>query len=126
MASAGSAERTILRGARVTAFGFVVRFGARLLFLFVAARLFGVERFGAYSLGVAAVELAVTLGGLGSKRILFKRLEEESGERPAMHVVLDSAIPVAVTSLALGAGFVLVGVAVPDTLISPNFAAALV
>ena len=126
MSRTSPAQRLILRGAQATAFGFVIRFGARLLFLLVAARLFGVALFGAYSLGVAAVELAVTLGGLGSKRILFKRLEEEAGMRPAMHVVLDSALLVAPLSLALGAGFALVGAAAPAGLISPNFAAALV
>ena len=126
MRSASAAERIILRGAQATALGFVIRFGARLLFLLVAARLFGVALFGAYSLGVAAVELAVTLGALGSKRILFKRLEDEAAERPAMHVVLDSAIMVAGISLALGAGLALAGAAAPERLISPNFAAALV
>ncbi len=68
MSKADSAGKVILRGARATASGFVVRFGARIGFLFIAARLFGVELFGAYTLAVAAVEVAVTIGGLGSKR----------------------------------------------------------
>lgn len=99
---------TILRGAKATAGGFVVRFGARILFLYVAARLFGAALFGAYALAVAAVELAVAIGGLGAKRLLFKRLEEEN-ERPAGHVLIDSAAMVAAVSLALGGGFVLAG-----------------
>ncbi|MEA3031586.1 MAG: hypothetical protein QOG13_2911 [Sphingomonadales bacterium] len=77
MRAGTSAERLILGGARATAFGFAIRFGARIAFLYAAARLFGLALFGAYSLAVAAVELAVTIGGLGFKRILFKRLEEE-------------------------------------------------
>src|SRR5215212_1291389 len=112
------AERVILGGAKASAFGFVIRFGARLLFLLVAARLFGAALFGAYSLGVAAVEFAVTLGALGSKRILFKHLEDEGGARPAAHVVLDSAIMVTGVSLLLGAGFASVGAAAPAGLVS--------
>jgi O-antigen/teichoic acid export membrane protein len=123
---ADPAERVIMRGARATASGFVIRFGARILFLLAAARLFGVELFGAYTLGVAAIEFAVTLGSLGSKRILFKRLEEEGKARAPAHVVLDFAILVAAVSLVLAAAFVLVVAASPEGLISANFAAALV
>ena len=126
MTSSDSAQRVIMRGAWATASGFVIRFGARILFLWVAARLFGVALFGAYALGVAAVELAVTLASLGAKRILFKRLEEEAGERPAPHVVLDFAIMVAAVSAALAAAFVAVVAALPDGLLSANVSAALV
>jgi hypothetical protein len=42
MSKADSAGKVIMKGARVTASGFVVRFGARIAFLFIAARLFGV------------------------------------------------------------------------------------
>lgn len=122
VAEEGAAGRTILRGARATAFGFVIRFGARILFLYAAARLFGVALFGAYTLGVAAVELAVTIGGLGSKRILFKRLEEE--DRAAPHIVLDAALLVAAVSLALGGLFALVVLAAPEGLISANVGTA--
>jgi len=126
MVESEHAERLILRGAGATAIGFVIRFGARLLFLFVAARLFGVALFGAYSLGVAAVEFAVAIGSLGSKRILFKRLEEESGDRAAMHVVLDSALLVGSLSLAL-AGLLVLGAALaPDAVLSPNVRTALI
>ena len=40
-----------MRGAQATALGFAVRFAARLLFLFVAGRLYGARRFGVYVLG---------------------------------------------------------------------------
>jgi O-antigen/teichoic acid export membrane protein len=125
MSKADSAGKVILRGARATASGFVVRFGARIAFLFIAARLFGVELFGAYTLAVAAVEVAVTIGGLGSKRILFKRLEEEVPGRSAAHVVLDATVMVSALSLALGAGFVLFGWLAPEDAVSPNMALAL-
>ena len=99
LTSEARAGRVILRGARATASGFAIRFGARIAFLYVAARLFGVELFGAYALAVAAVELAVTVGGLGSKRILFKRLRGEGGPS-GRAIVLDAAVLVAAVSLA--------------------------
>jgi len=126
MSEARSAGRVILGGARATAFGFAIRFGARIAFLYVAARLYGIALFGSYALAVAAVELAVTIGGLGFKRILFKRLEEEGAARPHIHIVLDAAVLVAGLSLALGALFLLAVAAAPAGLISPNVARALV
>lgn len=125
MSEAKSAGRVILGGARATAFGFGIRFGARIAFLYVAAQLFGLALFGAYALAVAAVELAVTIGGLGFKRILFKRLEEEGGARPHIHIVLDAAMLVAALSLALGALFVLAAAAAPAGLLSANVGWAL-
>ena len=125
MSKADSAGKVIMKGARATASGFVVRFGARIAFLFIAARLFGVELFGAYTLAVAAVEVAVTIGGLGSKRILFKRLEEEVPGRRAAHVVLDATVMVGVLSLAIGAGFMLFGVLAPAGLVTRDVAHAL-
>ena len=80
-ASPRTIGRTVMHGARATALGFVVRFGARILFLYLAARLFGAALFGAYALATAAVELAVAVGGIGSKRLLFKHLDEEAMSR---------------------------------------------
>ena len=75
--TASPAQRLILRGGGSAALGFVIRFGARLLFVIVAGRLFGVALFGAFAIAVAVVELAVTLGGAGMKRQLFKLLDED-------------------------------------------------
>ena len=107
MASDADAHRLILRGGGSAAAGYAIRFGARLLFLFVAARLFGVSLFGAYSLAVAAVELAVAIGGLGMKRYLFRLLEERPPDRPAESVVLDAALLVGGASLVLAAAMML-------------------
>ena len=63
--SGDKAQRLILRGGRSAAIGLVIRFGARILFLFVAARLFGALLFGAYSLAIAVVELGAAVGVLG-------------------------------------------------------------
>lgn len=126
MADGTPLGRTIKKGAVTTALGFAIRLGARLLFLYVAARLFGVALFGAYSLAVAAIELAVTIGGLGTKRLLFKFLDENGdGGRPPIHVVLDSIAAVLLVSLTLAAGTVLVVAALPETLLAPNVAAGL-
>ena len=51
--------RTIVRGAQANAAGFLLRFGGRLIFLFVAARLYGAHLYGAFVLAAALVELAV-------------------------------------------------------------------
>jgi len=96
-----SAQRLILRGGGSAGLGLVIRLGARLLFVFVAARLFGAALFGAYSVAVAGVELAVAIGGLGTKRILFKLLEDDAGGRAPAHIVLDAALAVLGVSLML-------------------------
>ena len=44
------AQRLILRGSGSAAAGLLIRVGARMLFLVIAARLFGAALFGAYSL----------------------------------------------------------------------------
>jgi O-antigen/teichoic acid export membrane protein len=100
------AQRLILRGGSWAAAGLVVRFGARILFVWVAARLFGAVLFGAYSLAVALVELGVAVGGLGLKRLLFKLLDEDHSGRPSAHVVLDAALAAGTASLALAAALI--------------------
>lgn len=114
-----------MAGARATAAGFIIRFGARIAFLYVAARLYGLALFGSYSLAVAAVELAVTIGGLGYKRLLFKRLEEEGASRPPPHILLDALLLVTLASVALGGLFVLAVLAAPAGTISDNVGFAL-
>jgi O-antigen/teichoic acid export membrane protein len=97
------AHRLILRGSGSAALGFVVRLGARLLFLWLAARLFGATLFGAYSVAVAVVEVGVIVAGLGTKRILFKLLDERPPERLPIHIVLDAAVAVSLAGLAVAA-----------------------
>jgi O-antigen/teichoic acid export membrane protein len=121
-------ERLIMRGAQASAAGFAARLAARLLFLFAAARLFGPAAFGAYTLGVATVELIVNAGSLGTKKTAFQLLEEDSGgpPRPAAHRLVDLALLVAATSLALSLVIVAAAVAIPRTMIAPATASALV
>jgi O-antigen/teichoic acid export membrane protein len=119
-----TAGRLIVRGAAASAAGLVVRLGARLVFLIVAGQLYGAALFGAYSLAVAGIELAVAIGGLGMKRLVFQLLDER-GERPEIHVVADAAALVALASAFLG-GVLLLGVTLAaDIGISENTAEAL-
>jgi len=123
--TAADAERLVLRGGGSAAFGFLIRFGARFLFLFLAARLFGAALFGAYSLAIAAVELAVAVGGLGMKRYLFHLLEHKGADRSAAHVVLDAAVLVTAASLSLAAAMMLAVLLLPAGLLAANSATAM-
>jgi hypothetical protein len=118
------AQRLILRGGVSAGFGLVLRLGARLVFVAVAAQLFGAALFGAFSLAVAVVELAVAVGGLGMKRYLFKLLEER-GERAEGHVLLDAALLVILASLALAALIAAIALAMPEELLAQQTAFAL-
>src|SRR3954453_1521149 len=98
MTNARDAGGLIVRGAQATAAGFAGRLAARLLFLFVAGRLFGATAFGAYVLAVAAVELAVSVGRLGMKKVVFQLLDRGGDGRPLAHTLLDAALLVTLAS----------------------------
>jgi O-antigen/teichoic acid export membrane protein len=119
------AADVVMRGGVSAAIGFAIRLGARLLFLLVAGRLFGAALFGAFSLGQAVVELAVTLGSVGTKRTLFQFLDER-GPRPAEHVVLDAAALVVVASAAAGVLIAAVTYVLPESWLPPATARALI
>lgn len=124
MSSGEDPGLTILRGAQAIALGFLLRFGGRLVFLFVAARLYGAHLYGAFVLAAALVELAVGIGGLATKKTLYPLLDrgEESGDRPLGHILIDAALLVTAASLALAA-FIAIGALL---LAPPEIAAALV
>jgi O-antigen/teichoic acid export membrane protein len=104
MTNARDAGGLIVRGAQATAAGFAGRLAARLLFLFVAGRLFGAAAFGAYVLAVAAIELAVSIGSLGMKKVIFQLLDQGGEARARPHVLLDAALLVTLASLLIAAG----------------------
>jgi O-antigen/teichoic acid export membrane protein len=122
----GKAGRTIVRGAQATALGLLVRFTARLLFLFVAGRLYGAGLFGAFVLAAAMVELAVSVGSLSTKKTLFPLLDRQADRlgRPLSHVLIDAALLVTLASLALAGVMMLAAVLLPDGLIPPDTATA--
>ena len=119
--------RLIVRSAQSSAAGFAGRIGARLLFLFFAARTFGATACGAYLVAVAAVELAVTIGALGTKKTIFQLLEEsraEPGDALA-HRLLDAALLVFGASAVVGGGIAAAAVALPPAILAPATATAL-
>ena len=122
-----NAGRTIMRGAQATALGFAIRFTARLLFLFVAGRLYGAGLFGAFVLAAAMVELAVSVGSLSTKKTLFPLLDRHdlAGDRPLSHIIVDAAVLVTLASLALAALFMLAALLLPASLMPPDTAMAL-
>lgn len=113
--SEAAASRLVLRGAAATGAGFAMRLGARLGMLFLAGRLFGPRAFGAYALGVAAVESGVGLAGLSLKRVLFQWLDDNraAGEaaRRDVHIVLDACALVLVAGAGIAA-FIMAGACV--------------
>lgn len=120
-----TAGRLIVRGAGLSGGGLLVRLGARLLFLVVAGQLYGAALFGAYSLAVAAVELATALAGLGMKRLIFQHLDER-GERPEIHVIADAASLSLLIGLLLAGALAAAVALAPASWISANTAQALV
>ncbi|MEA3044141.1 MAG: hypothetical protein QOH47_1979 [Sphingomonadales bacterium] len=124
------AGRTIVRGAQATALGFLARFSARLLFLFVAGRLYGAGLFGAFVLAAAMVELGVSLGSLGTKKTLFPLLDRYADRhaeplgRSLSHVLIDAALLVTLASLALAGALMLAALLLPARLIPPDTATA--
>jgi O-antigen/teichoic acid export membrane protein len=127
MSGKEESARLIMRGAQATWVGFAVRLAGRLVFLFVAGRLFGAAAFGAYALAVAAVELAVGIGSLGTKKTLFQLLDGEWARdaRPLPHALLDVALLVTGASLLLAAGIAVAAVAVPASMLGPPVATAM-
>jgi O-antigen/teichoic acid export membrane protein len=127
-----TAGRTIVRGAQATALGLIVRFSARLLFLFVAGRLYGAGLFGAFVLAAAIVELGVSVGGLSTKKTLFPLLDRHAGRhadplgRPLVHILIDAALLITLASLALAGLLMLAAFLLPARLIPPDTATALV
>src|SRR3954466_14771391 len=107
-------QTLVVRGSLSAMAGFLVRLGARMLFLMLAARLYGVALFGAFSLATAAVEFAVAIAGLGNKRLIFKWLDERRAERPPGHVLVDAAL------LVIAAGATLAGTIMAAALLLPG------
>ena len=117
--------RLILRGGLANAAGFLVRFGARFGFLLVGARLFGVESLGAYAIALAAVELGVMAGGLGSRWLVFQWIDEREAGRPPLHPVLDAASLAAFGSLCVALPVAGAAWFLPSSFLAPRTALAL-
>ena len=94
--------------------------------MLVAGRLFGAALFGAFAIAVAVVELAVTVGGAGMKRQIFKLLDEEqAGRERAAHVWSTASCWSPLASLACAAPIMLAVALLPAPLVADNTGAAL-
>ena len=110
MSSIEEPGRTIVRGAQANAAGFLLRFGGRLIFLFVAARRRRAPLC-AFVLAAAMAELAVAIAGLATKKTLYPLLDRgaEQQERPLGHIVIDAALLVLAASSLLALGLAIGG-----------------
>ncbi|NOZ41654.1 MAG: hypothetical protein GXP02_00570, partial [Alphaproteobacteria bacterium] len=70
-------QRDLLKGATANLFGFIIRLGARLPFLFVVALLYGKEIFGQYLFAVTIVETLTVVILFGFRRSLFHFLNDD-------------------------------------------------
>jgi O-antigen/teichoic acid export membrane protein len=112
---ATSAGAVVMRGGGASALGYVLRFAARLLVLLIAGRLFGATLFGAFTIAIAVIEAASIAGGLSTKWMLFKWLDEDARRgRPAGHALIDTLLLVGATSGIIALVLVTAIAAVPS------------
>lgn len=101
-ATAHNNQKDLLKGAAANLFGFIVRLGARLPFLFVVALLYGKEIFGQYLFAVTSVETLTAVILFGFKRSLFHFLNDDlhKGDRTGVY---NSVITAMIACSAIGA-----------------------
>ncbi|MCB2068042.1 MAG: oligosaccharide flippase family protein, partial [Erythrobacter sp.] len=90
----------LAKGGRTNVFGFVLRLVARLPFLFIAGRLYGLDAVGRYASALILIELVALMCSLGEKRGLAHRLTE--GEGPKVNLVFDGLLAAFILSLVAG------------------------
>lgn len=80
-------QQDLLKGAAANLFGFFVRLGARLPFLFVVALLYGKVIFGQYLFAITLVETLTAIILFGFKRSLFHFLNDDlhRGDRTGVY-----------------------------------------
>ena len=71
----------LAKGGRTNVMGFLLRLLARIPFLFIAARLYGVEEMGRFASALVVIELLALMCSLGEKRGLAQRLTEGEGNQ---------------------------------------------
>jgi O-antigen/teichoic acid export membrane protein len=100
MAPSTADSAALAKGGRTNFAGFLLRLGARLPFLVLAARLYGAEELGRFAYATMVVELAAALAVLGLKRGLALEMARDAGNRPPAHTIADCLL------LALGMAMV--------------------
>lgn len=86
----GTAVAALARGGRTNFAGFLLRLGARLPFLVLAARLYGAEDLGRFAYATMVVEFVAAIATLGLKRGLASEMAHDS--RPQAHVLADGLL----------------------------------
>jgi O-antigen/teichoic acid export membrane protein len=85
----------IMRGALGALSGFLIRFGARVTFLFFAGNFYGADRLGTFAYTIAIVETMAALATFGMKRSLFPSLKKAKSHSNAERQIALSAIAIA-------------------------------
>lgn len=99
-----TAVAALARGGRTNFAGFLLRLGARLPFLVLAARLYGAEDLGRFAYATMVVEFVAAIATLGLKRGLASEMAH--GSRPQAHVLADALLLTLLLAL-LGAAVLL-------------------
>ncbi len=99
-------QKDLLKGAAANLFGFIIRLGARLPFLFVVALLYGKEIFGQYLFAVTSVETLTAIILFGFKRSLFHFLNDDV-HRSDMTGVYNTALAALMVCLGIGAAVII-------------------
>lgn len=81
----------IAKGGKQNVLGFLLRLLARIPFLFIAGRLYGVNEVGRFASALVVVELVALLCSMGEKRGLAQRLSDGDDHHPA-NLVFDGML----------------------------------
>lgn len=96
---------TLARGGRLNVFGFVLRLGGMLPFLFIGGRIYGPAALGRFAYAVLTVEFAAQLAALGLRRGLAQLLAD--AKKPQACVVADGMLVAAIGS-AIGMAILII------------------
>lgn len=94
----------IAKGGRTNVMGFLLRLVARLPFLLIAGRLYGLDAVGRYAYALILIELFALLCSLGEKRGLAQRLTEDGDGKKARetNLVYDGLLTALILSIIAG------------------------
>jgi len=88
---------TLARGGRLNVFGFVLRLGGMLPFLFIGGRIYGPAALGRFAYAVLTVEFAAQIAALGLRRGLAQLLA--NAKKPQACIVADGMLVAAIGSV---------------------------
>ena len=97
-AEGGDDLATLAKGGRTNTVGFVIRLAARVPFLFIGYRLYGVDEMGRFASAFVIIELFALVCALGEKRGLAQRLTQavdgtgEEANRRQTNLVFDGLL----------------------------------